>query len=335
MTEASILPTFITQPLNHLWKSAEIQSRLAEIDETIQEYLANDHGKPSVLYEAAHHLIKAGGKRVRSLIAILSCEAVGGTIEAALPLALAAELLQTASLIHDDIIDDEEIRRGVDAVHRKYGEHIAILAGDLLIAQAIQILGELGNTEIIKNIGIGGIRLCEGEAADLLMDPAIAKSFTKAEYFETIDGKTVAFMESAAKAGVIVGSGTKEQYDALVNYARYVGYAFQLKDDILDIEPALSSEIIPSDLILKRGNYVLIYALDESSEDDQKRCITALNMDDIKPALQLIEKTNAISSAEELTRAYVERAKNALEGHGLKGTEILKQIADFCLLRGV
>jgi geranylgeranyl diphosphate synthase type I len=335
MTEASILPTFIAQPLNHLWRSTEIQSRLVAIDETIQKHLENDKRQPGVLYEAAHHLIKAGGKRVRSLIAILSCEAVGGTIEAALPLALAAELLQTASLIHDDIIDDEKTRRGVDAVHRKYGEHIAIIAGDLLIAQAIQILGDLGNTEIIKNIGIGGIRLCEGEAADLLMDPAIPKSFTKTEYFETIDGKTVAFMESAAKAGVIVGGGTNDQYDALVNYARYVGYAFQLKDDILDMEPALSSETTPSDLILKRGNYVLIHALNESSEEDQRRCITALNMGNINPALQLIEKTNAISNAEELTREYVNRAKNALEVHGLRGAEILKQIADFCLLRGV
>ena len=166
------------------------------------DYIHSQKGDPEVLYNAAYHLITAGGKRLRALVTLLSCEAVGGSIKKVLPITVAAELLQTASLIHDDIIDEDELRRGVPTVHKKYGHDIAILAGDFLIAQAFKIIGEHGTPELVANIGAGGVRMCEGEVFDLFITPEHEARFTTDEYLKMIERKTAVFLEEAARTGV-------------------------------------------------------------------------------------------------------------------------------------
>ncbi len=317
--------------------SANIQKKMLLINKALLNFLKTLTGEPEILYEAARHLILAGGKRLRSLVTLLCCEAVGGSIKKVLPITVAAELLQTASLIHDDIIDKDDLRRGVQTVHKKFGLDIAILTGDLLIAQAFKLIGEHGSPELIANVGVSGIRMCEGEVIDLFINPENEESFTKKQYLKMVERKTVAFMEEAARTGAIVGEATPEQCRALTRYGTMIGFAFQLRDDILDIKA--TSQIVQkstlSDLRLKRGNYPLILALDACSENERNACIQALNDGQWIKVLDIISQTNAIEQTRKLAHSYSARAKKALHGYNFSNKDILEQLADFTLQREV
>lgn len=318
-----------------LLEDHEIRRTMAAIDTYINRYLDTDVGHPQVLYDAAHHLIRAGGKRLRSLITVLTCELVGGNAEKALPVALAAELLKTASLIHDDIIDNEKARRGVPAVHRVSGVKMAIIAGDLLISQAVRILGEQGNPELLAIMGGSGARMCEGEAADMSVSPDRPEAFEKKHYLELIEKKTVSFLEESAKVGAVVGGATASQKRALAEYARALGFAFQLRDDLLDVDSRTRTRTgrARSSLELDHGNYALIEALDMLSKEERAICLTSLAEGRTGPALRAIKATKAAERVQQTARDYVEQAKRALSQQPREYARLLEKLADFALVR--
>jgi len=320
---------------DNLSENRELSTRIEMINQEIQQYLETDKGQPLVLYEAAHHLIRGGGKHIRSLLTLLCCEAVNGDIDKALKAALAAELLQTASLIHDDIIDDDQYRRGVQSVHRRYGRDIALIAGDLLIAQAVRVIAEIGVPELVVQMAIGGVRMCEGEAADLNMNAEDQITFTENHYLRMVENKTVAFMKQAAIIGALVGGATTFQIQALTSYAEGLGYVFQLRDDILDINttPEIAQKTTHSDLRLKRGNLPFIHALEVAQEAERKRCLVALEAGDFTPVLELIKNTKSIEYTFDLAKTFNEKAINMLGGQGFSKEELLVQLANYVLLR--
>jgi geranylgeranyl pyrophosphate synthase len=284
------------------------------IDREMKRFLDKYRGEPSILYDAAHHLLLAGGKRLRSLITLLSCEAVGGDVQKVLPFALAMELLQTASLVHDDIIDEDLMRRGVDTTHKKFGAKIAVLAGDLLIAQAVEIIGEQATPELLVHLGRGGIRMTEGEALDFLMCEDSPASFNRQRYLKVIEHKTATFMREAARVGALVGGASEEQKRALTKYGEMLGFGFQIRDDILDVVASLqvAGKTVQSDLKGRRCNYPLVHALEVSSESERQIGIEALKEGNLAPVLEIIDETKAVHHATELAKTYVERAKSAL-----------------------
>ncbi len=320
--------------LNDLLHNEKVRARLDRINNEIDTYLGSD-GEPKILYDTAKHLLKAGGKRLRSLLVVLCCEAVGGDIEKALPYAVATEFAQTASLIHDDVIDEDALRRGVESTHKKFGHKMAILAGDLLVAQAVKMIGKYATGELMVEIAEGGIRMCEGEAADMLMQADNPKIMTKDNYLDMVNKKTVSFIKAAASMGATVGEGTKEQVTALGIFGENLGYAFQIRDDILNIISSedIAGKAVHSDLLSKRCTYPLVHALEASSEEERLICLQALSKGDVTEALVLIEKTEAIPIAIELTKDYVRKAKHALVGHDFSTKSLLEQIADFVLQR--
>jgi geranylgeranyl pyrophosphate synthase len=318
-----------------LLNDGTLQSRMNLIDQEMKNFLDKYRGEPSVLYDAAHHLLLAGGKRLRSLITLLSCESVGGEVQKVLPFALAMELLQTASLVHDDIIDEDLVRRGVETTHQKFGAKIAVLAGDLLIAQAVEIIGEQATPELLIHLGRGGIKMTEGEALDFLMCEDNPDSFNRQRYLKVIEHKTATFMREAARVGALVGKASEEQKIALTKYGEMLGFGFQIRDDILDVIASLqvAGKTVQSDLKGRRCNYPLVHALEVSSELERQAGIKALKEGDLAPVLQLIDETKAVHHATELAKTYVERAKSALEAVDLKNDKILNKVADFVLER--
>jgi geranylgeranyl pyrophosphate synthase len=312
-----------------------LQTRMTLIDQEMKRFLDKYRGEPSILYDAAHHLLLAGGKRLRSLITLLSCEAVGGDVQKVLPFALAMELLQTASLVHDDIIDEDLMRRGVETTHKKFGAKIAVLAGDLLIAQAVEIIGEQATPELLVHLGRGGIRMTEGEALDFLMCEDSPASFNRQRYLKVIEHKTATFMREAARVGALVGGASEEQKQALTKYGEMLGFGFQIRDDILDVIASLqvAGKTVQSDLKGRRCNYPLVHALEVSSESERQTGIEALKEGDLASVLQLIDETKAVHHATELAKTYVERAKSALEVVDLKNDKLLNKVADFVLER--
>jgi geranylgeranyl pyrophosphate synthase len=314
----------------------ELGYRIELINQTIRKQLIEDDGEPPILYETTRHLILAGGKRIRSLLLLLCSEAVGGDLQGSLPYAVATEFIQTASLIHDDIIDEDALRRGVETTHEKYGRKMAIIAGDLLVAKAIKMIGEQSTPDLLTYVATGAISMCEGEAADLLMSTNGRREvYTKKHYLDIVRMKTVAFMTSAAKVGATIGNANPHQLEAIIDYAENLGYAFQIRDDILDVIATQNGtgKSVLSDLKGSRCNFLLAHALEESTEEKRDRCIKLLDNGELYYALQLIDETHAVEFSTLTTQQYIESAKDAIRNQGFENEDNLILLADFVVKR--
>ncbi|HET9467702.1 MAG TPA: farnesyl diphosphate synthase [Vicinamibacterales bacterium] len=224
----------------------------ARIDEGLSRYLPIPPSFPKVLYEAMRYSVDAGGKRLRPILTLAAAEAVAGTsgaqdaIERALPAACAIEMIHTYSLIHDDLpaMDDDSLRRGRPTNHVVYGEGMAILAGDGLLTEAFALLAAeprdpdlaLRKIRTIQTVAVaaGGAGMVGGQAIDLL---AVGSStFDQYSLQDMHARKTGALIRAAAVAGAIMGGGDDAEIRAVDEYGRHLGLAFQIVDDILDVE---------------------------------------------------------------------------------------------------
>ncbi|TFG12312.1 polyprenyl synthetase family protein [Candidatus Thorarchaeota archaeon] len=312
-----------------------IRNRLNLIDNEVAKFTSKNTGTPAALYDAAYYLVRAGGKRLRSLLTYLACEAVNGNLQRILPITVAAELLQTASLIHDDIIDNTEIRRGVTTVHKKFGEKMAILASDLLISQAFEIMGKWGTPELIEQIGRTGIAMCEGEAQDSVMNINELLSFSEEEYLEVAERKTASFMIEAVNIGSAMGKSSKKEVACLIEYAENLGYAFQIRDDVLDFtsDPRVSGKSVLTDLQAGSSNLVLIYALEACESEVKEECVDEITMGNYSLVLELIEDSGAIARATEKAKEYARASKAAIEDMNFPNKELFADLADFAVRR--
>lgn len=172
------------------------------------------------------------GKRIRPLILILSAESVGQVDENAYVAACAVELLHTESVIHDDIIDNETLRRHKDPFHIKYGYNTSILTGDFVLGFILNIAAKLDNPRIAKDLATTAMLMSEGEMIEARLETS--EDLTFDDYIKVIEYKTATAFETAAKLGAILGGGTEEQIMSLSEYGKNIGIAYQIKDDLRD-----------------------------------------------------------------------------------------------------
>jgi geranylgeranyl pyrophosphate synthase len=318
-----------------LLENEKIRTRINLINEEIKRCLLDEDGEPAVLYETTRHLILAGGKRLRSLLLILCNEAVGGTVVDALPFAVATEFVQTASLIHDDVVDEDSMRRGVETTHEKYGRKMAIIAGDLLVALAIKLIGERSTPELLTYVAGGGIKMCEGEAADLLMNQNKVESYSTTTAIDIIRMKTVSFMTSAAKVGAMLGKANQTQLDALIKYSEMLGFSFQIRDDILDIVATQNGtgKTVLSDLRGSRSNYVIAHAIENCVSEQKEEFVRKMNDGDAEFALARISEHKSVEHSTEIAKEYMLAAKEAIRGFDFANEELLLLLADFAMKR--
>jgi geranylgeranyl diphosphate synthase type I len=318
-----------------LLENEKIRTRINLINEEIKRCLLDEDGEPAILYETTRHLILAGGKRLRSLLLILCSEAVGGTVVDALPFAVATEFIQTASLIHDDVVDEDSMRRGVETTHEKYGRKMAIIAGDLLVALAIKLIGERSTPELLTYVATGGIKMCEGEAADLLMSQNKIQSYTTEAALEIIRMKTVSFMTSAAKVGAMLGSANQTQLEALISYSEMLGFSFQIRDDILDIVATQNGtgKTVLSDLRGSRSNFVLAHVVESGSSSQREEFVQKMNEGDTEFVLRRISEHKSVEYSTEIAKKYMLAAKDAIRGFDFANEELLLLLADFAMKR--
>ncbi|MHC1585547.1 MAG: polyprenyl synthetase family protein, partial [Candidatus Syntropharchaeia archaeon] len=196
------------------------------IDEALQ-HLLDDFDPWQRNREMIEYIIKAGGKRTRPLILILTCKMLGGDVKKALNAALAVELMHTASLIHDDILDRGKTRRGVETVNEKFGFSSALLCGDFLISKSIH-LGAEYDEEVIKELAMGGMDMAEGEILD------IEDSLDEEGYFDMICKKTATLFSSSFSIGGLIAGVKKEETDRLRKVGKDIGMAYQIVDDLLE-----------------------------------------------------------------------------------------------------
>ena len=318
-----------------LLENEKIRTRINLINEEIKRCLLDEDGEPAVLYETTRHLILAGGKRLRSLLLTLCCEAVGGTVVDALPFAVATEFVQTASLIHDDVVDEDNLRRGVETTHKKFGRKMAIIAGDLLVALAIKLIGERSKPELLTYVATGGIKMCEGEAADLLMSQNKVQSYTTDAALDIIRMKTVSFMTSASKVGALLGNANSTQMDALIKYSEMLGFSFQIRDDILDIVATQNGtgKTVLSDLRGSRSNFVIAHAIENSSSKQKDEFFEKLDEGDTEFALERIKEHKSVEYSAKVTEKFMLAAKDAIRGFDFVNEDLLLLLADFVMKR--
>lgn len=173
------------------------------------------------------------GKRVRPVILMLSAEALGCKDDSVLGAAVAVELLHTESIIHDDIIDEEKVRRARMPFHLKYGYSASLLSADFVFAMILAIAARYDDRRIAEEVSNAALQMSEGEYSELTIDPQIYK-LTWDEYIRIITEKTASLFETSAKLGALIGGGDEKEVQALADYGRCIGIAYQLKDDLLD-----------------------------------------------------------------------------------------------------
>ena len=205
------------------------EDHLALIDERLLAAVTTDDPQ---LTEMTSHLIRAGGKRLRPMLGVLSAATSAEVTVDVIDGGVAVELVQVGSLYHDDVIDEADSRRGVESVNVRWNNLTAILAGDFLLAKASEIAASLG-TEVAALLARTIGRLCEGEIAELRHAYSTAR--TEEAYFAAIEGKTASLYATACRIGAIVGDLPRDQVDALSDYGLRFGMAFQLVDDVLDL----------------------------------------------------------------------------------------------------
>ena len=245
----------------------------SELDKIFKDFASS-----SVLLKAMRHSLMAGGKRIRPVLCLAAAEAVGTNSDAALPAACALEMIHTYSLIHDDLpaLDDDELRRGKPTCHVAFDEATAILAGDALLTLAFQILSSTVNIKesqalvwlnvihvIASAIGYKG--MIDGQMRDIISEGTLL-SLVDLENMHAL--KTGALIEASIRCGAVLGNGSQEQIKQLGIYAKYLGLAFQVTDDILNVEgnPTVMGKAIGTDKNRKKNTYPLIMGLKESKE---------------------------------------------------------------------
>jgi geranylgeranyl diphosphate synthase type II len=249
--------------------------RRQQVEAALERWLPEQTDRPPQVHEAMRYSVFAGGKRLRPLLVLLACEAVGGNPEDALSVAAALEMIHTYSLIHDDLpaMDDDDYRRGRPTCHKVYGEAVAILAGDALLTQAFQVLADPGTTripgarrlQIIFEIAeaAGSRGMVGGQAMDILAE---GHEIDRPTLLYLHTHKTGALIRASIRAGAIAGGSGGESLQALTRYGERVGLAFQIVDDILDLE-GVSAEMgktAGSDLRKKKATYPAVMGLEES-----------------------------------------------------------------------
>jgi geranylgeranyl diphosphate synthase type I len=305
--------------------SVEIDESAKKVDVFIEK-IVDLESEPQVLYRAARHIIDAGGKRLRPFLVLKSCKMVGGREEDALPTAAALEMLHTFTLLHDDIMDQDEKRRGVPSVHTKWGVPVAIVAGDMLFAKVYEAITSFTDTknvsckrilQALKEISEATIALCEGQTRDMLFESE--ETVSEAEYLKMIEGKTAALFEVSARCGGILGGANKAQVKRLGTFGRYSGIAFQVIDDILALtaEETVLKKPVGNDIREGKRTLMVVYALEKATKSQRKQILGTLGNKDTSPeqireTIALIASLGAIDYARKLADDYIKKAKKAL-----------------------
>jgi geranylgeranyl diphosphate synthase type II len=246
-------------------------------------------GSPHDLNESCRYVLDAGGKRLRAVLVLLGCRAVGGRIAQALDAGAAVEIMHNFTLVHDDIMDSAPSRRGRPTVHVRWDFNDALLTGDVLLGTAYEALlrTRQGDLRLQMELFTSGlIEVCRGQALDLEFERR--RDVSVREYFAMIEKKTGRLIAMAVELGGMIGGGTRRQREALRQYGHYLGRAFQLQDDLLDVvaEEQELGKTIGGDIIERKRTYLLLTAIERARGADHRALERLLGLRPGSPALR-------------------------------------------------
>jgi geranylgeranyl diphosphate synthase type I len=330
-----------------------VSQRRGLVNDAIAEKLPIE--RPENLYEASRYLLDAGGKRLRPTILLLTAEAIAGTKPLGddyrafgpaqidiMSAAVSVEIIQSFTLIHDDIMDDDDLRRGVPSVHQEYDTDTAILAGDTLYSKAFECMLDTGapadrSVKALDELATTCTEICEGQTLDIEFERRDGVSVN--EYIEMVELKTaVLYAASAAIPAILLGAD-EDTIDALHGYGLDVGTAFQIQDDLLDL--TVPSEKLGkqrgSDLIEGKRTLISLHAREQGVDIDSlvpAESVDAVSEADIEDAVDRLERAGSIEYARDMARDLISNGKDRLTVlPDSEARDVLEDVADFLIER--
>ncbi len=285
------------------------------------KYCKNNQKYPYTLFDPLNYIMSGGGKRVRPILVLLSCEAFGGNINNALDAAIAVEILHNFTLVHDDIMDNANTRRGKQTIHKKWDVNSAILVGDELIGLSYRSLlrAKTSNiTGVLQAFTDGVIEVCEGQALDKEFE--ISADVSIDDYKIMIRKKTAELLRTSSVMGAIIGNADKSGIDAISDYSENIGLAFQIQDDLLDViaDEGEFGKKIGGDILERKKTFLYLKALEILDGKERDNFMYIYNSDNnseskIKDIVKLYNEVCVIGSAKDEITSYTEKANKSLD----------------------
>ena len=305
-----------TKSVSHEDRVAALRSR---IDDALPALV--DGRSPAALYDAVEHVLRAGGKRVRPVLLLLVAESYGTSVDRAMPAALAVEVFHNFTLVHDDLMDDDDERRGRPTVHVKWDAGTAMLAGDLMMGLSYDLLGQVEGTdvEVLYSVYHPMVEhLCAGQALDASFETEASVSVEA--YLDMIDRKTGALLSAAFELGGIIGGASESEREHLREAGQLVGRAFQIQDDLLDLTAREEAwgRGVGGDLVAGKKTFLTLRALERADGAEYEwfaRLMTdaGLPREDVPEARERMAALGVFNDAQEAVETYTEQAYSHLE----------------------
>jgi geranylgeranyl diphosphate synthase type II len=277
---------------------------------------------PPELYEPVKYILSLGGKRIRPALVLLGCDLYSAGVESAVMPALAIELFHNFTLVHDDIMDKSELRRGSPAVHVKYDENVAILSGDVMSIMASRLMnqapGVILNTvhDIFTRTAM---QVCEGQQIDMNFEKRVTVS--EQEYLNMIELKTAVLIAASLKIGAILGGASQKDAEDLYEFGRNLGIAFQLQDDLLDAygKAEITGKKVGTDIVDNKKTYLMIQAMEHASPSQREELTGwsgkkgSWNEEKIKAVMAIFNALHVKEMTETRIREFYETSLSSLK----------------------
>ncbi|CAJ36439.2 polyprenyl synthetase family protein [Methanocella arvoryzae] len=283
--------------------------------------------EPPELAEVVRYALCQKGKKIRASLLTIACEAVGGNIAQAMVPAAVVEMIHNTSLVLDDVIDNAETRRGRSTINHRWGNNMALIACDALLALTIRQASKSSvnmTNAIIECAANSMLSLAEGEALEL-----VGKDYTLKDYYKIAERKTASLFSASAEIGALVGGGTSKEVKSLREYGTSIGIAFQIRDDILDVTSSNDSLGKPTliDLKMDRPTVIMLLAHEEGLTREK---MLAMSREDLQEVLK-----PSVARAEMLAREQIDKARRQLESvRAGPSRDLLFALSDYVLARG-
>ena len=311
-----------------------IAEDLQAVDAVIRSRLASE---VALIRQIADYIIGGGGKRLRPALLILSARACGYRGTHHHELAAVVEFIHTATLLHDDVVDESALRRGQATANALFGNAAAVLVGDFVYSRAFQMMVSVENMQVLRVLADATNTIAEGEVLQLMN--CHNADLDEEGYLQVIRYKTAKLFEAATRLGAILGGATSTVQDAMASYGAHLGTAFQLIDDVLDYsgDHALIGKNVGDDLAEGKATLPLIFAMKHGTESQARAVRHAIEhggLDELEAVLEAIRESGALDYARRQAQAESRTACAALEGlPRSKDRDYLLQLADFAVNR--
>lgn len=300
--------------------------------------------KPSELYDPIKYTLDAGGKRMRPILVLAACNLFSEEVSFAIEPALAIEVFHNFTLLHDDLMDNADMRRNRPTVHKKWNPNIAILSGDAMMIKAYQLIlkaPSVNLAEIIEVFNKTALEICEGQQYDMNFEERL--DVTEEEYLEMIRLKTSVLVAASLKIGALCADASKEDANKLYEFGVNLGLAFQLQDDYLDSfgDEKKFGKKIGGDIVANKKTFLLIKALELANETQAKRLNELItdpminSLVKIKEVVDLYEKLGIKELVKDKMDAYFDKAMDAFNQIGVDATKksVIRKLAEDLMVR--